>query len=76
VDYIFAIRGSCAGRSRRAIADATGITRLGHFFILLELLADCDDYQLLSGATRNWPTSTTSTAPTAPWIIFSPTPGS
>ncbi|MEB0206555.1 AraC family transcriptional regulator [Pseudomonas sp. CCC3.1] len=35
----------------QAIADATGITRLGHFLILLQLLADCDDYQLLSGVT-------------------------
>lgn len=34
------------------IADSSGITRLGHFFILMELLAACDDYQLLSGATR------------------------
>ena len=35
----------------QAIADATGTTRLGHFLILLQLLADCDDYQLLSGVT-------------------------
>ncbi|MFJ7882799.1 AraC family transcriptional regulator [Pseudomonas sp. NPDC096917] len=35
----------------QAIADSTGITRLGHFLILLQLLADCDDYQLLSGVT-------------------------
>lgn len=33
------------------IADSSGITRLGHFLILMELLAACDDYQLLSGAT-------------------------
>lgn len=30
------------------IAESRGITRLGHFLILLELLAACDDYQLLS----------------------------
>lgn len=30
------------------IADSKGISRLGHFFILLELLAVSDDYQLLS----------------------------
>ena len=35
----------------QAIADSKGITRLGHFLILLQLLADCDDYQLLSGVT-------------------------
>jgi len=35
----------------QAIADSTGTTRLGHFLILLQLLADCDDYQLLSGVT-------------------------
>ena len=33
------------------IADSRGITRLGHFLILLELLAASDDYQLLSGTT-------------------------
>ena len=33
------------------IADSRGVTRLGHFLILLELLAECDDYQLLSGVT-------------------------
>jgi AraC-like DNA-binding protein len=33
------------------IADTQGVTRLGHFFILLELLAASDDFQLLSGAT-------------------------
>ena len=37
----------------QAIADSAGITRLGHFLILLELLADCDDYQLLSGVTAS-----------------------
>ncbi|WP_296185252.1 AraC family transcriptional regulator [Pseudomonas sp. UBA1879] len=31
------------------IADSNGMTRLGHFFILLELLAASDDFQLLSG---------------------------
>ena len=35
----------------QSIASATGVTRLGHFLILLELLAECDDYQLLSGVT-------------------------
>ncbi|TVT69461.1 MAG: helix-turn-helix domain-containing protein [Pseudomonas sp.] len=33
------------------IADSRGATRLGYFLIMLELLARCDDYQLLSGAT-------------------------
>jgi len=33
------------------IADSRGISRLGHFFILLELLAASDDVQLLSGTT-------------------------
>ncbi|RMR56750.1 Transcriptional activator MltR [Pseudomonas cichorii] len=33
------------------IADSSGITRLGHFLILLELLAASDDFQLLSGTT-------------------------
>lgn len=33
------------------IADSRGITRLGHFLILLELLAASDDFQLLSGTT-------------------------
>ena len=33
------------------IAESRGISRLGHFFILMELLADCSDYQLLSGTT-------------------------
>ncbi|MBA4244821.1 AraC family transcriptional regulator [Ectopseudomonas hydrolytica] len=35
----------------RRIADSRGITRLGHFFILLELLAASEDYQLLSAMT-------------------------
>jgi len=33
------------------VADSEGVTRLGYFLIMLELLARCDDYQLLSGAT-------------------------
>jgi AraC-like DNA-binding protein len=33
------------------IEDAQGMARLGHFFILLEALSACEDYQLLSGAT-------------------------
>ena len=53
----YGIEFRCAKTVRRAvdlmqaIADATGTTRLGHFLILLQLLADCDDYQLLSGVT-------------------------
>ncbi|MGE8348114.1 AraC family transcriptional regulator, partial [Pseudomonas helleri] len=53
----YGIEFRCAKTIRRAvdlmqaIADATGTTRLGHFLILLQLLADCDDYQLLSGVT-------------------------
>jgi AraC-like DNA-binding protein len=35
------------------IADSSGMTRLGHFFILLELLAASDDFQLLSGTTAS-----------------------
>ncbi|RMQ40895.1 Transcriptional activator MltR [Pseudomonas cichorii] len=35
------------------IADSNGITRLGHFLILLELLAASDDFQLLSGTTAS-----------------------
>lgn len=31
------------------IADSSGMTRLGHFLILMELLAATEDYQLLSG---------------------------
>ncbi|MCS3470196.1 AraC-like DNA-binding protein [Pseudomonas sp. JUb42] len=38
-----------AARLMQKIADTKGITRLGHFLILLELLAASDDYQLLSG---------------------------
>lgn len=30
------------------IADSRGVSRLGHFLILMELLAACEDYQLLS----------------------------
>lgn len=33
------------------IADSRGITRLGYFFILMEQLAACEDYQLLSTVT-------------------------
>ena len=33
------------------IEDAQGMARLGHFFILLEVLSACEDYQLLSGVT-------------------------
>ncbi len=33
------------------IEDAQGMARLGHFFILLEVLSTCEDYQLLSGVT-------------------------
>ncbi|ARS51156.1 AraC family transcriptional regulator [Ectopseudomonas mendocina] len=40
-----------AGLLLRRIADSRGITRLGHFFILLELLAASEDYQLLSAMT-------------------------
>lgn len=40
-----------AGLLLRRIADTRGITRLGHFFILLELLAASEDYQLLSAMT-------------------------
>jgi AraC-like DNA-binding protein len=35
----------------QAIADSQGISRLGHFFILMELLASCEHYQLLSATT-------------------------
>ncbi|QIQ69672.1 HTH-type transcriptional regulator YesS [Pseudomonas coronafaciens] len=38
-----------AMKQMQKIADSRGVTRLGHFFILLELLAASDDYQLLSG---------------------------
>ena len=33
------------------IAESRGISRLGHFLILMALLAECTDYQLLSGTT-------------------------
>ncbi|EIK97075.1 transcriptional activator MtlR [Pseudomonas sp. M47T1] len=33
------------------IADSRGVSRLGHFLILLELLAGCEDYQLLSDSS-------------------------
>ncbi|WP_339489281.1 AraC family transcriptional regulator [Pseudomonas sp. EL_65y_Pfl2_R95] len=36
-----------------AIAQSQGIKRLGHFLILLELLAETEDYQLLSGVTSS-----------------------
>lgn len=35
------------------IANSRGITRLGHFFILMELLAGSEDYQLLSAVTSS-----------------------
>jgi AraC-like DNA-binding protein len=35
----------------QSIADSQGIARLGHFLILMELLASCEDYHLLSGTT-------------------------
>ncbi|KTC35471.1 AraC family transcriptional regulator [Pseudomonas sp. ABAC21] len=31
--------------------EAQGMARLGHFFILMEVLGTCEDYQLLSGVT-------------------------
>ena len=34
------------------IEDAKGMARLGQFFILLDVLSVCEDYQLLSGVTR------------------------
>jgi hypothetical protein len=40
-----------ANRLMHRIADSRGATRLAYFLIMLELLASCDDYQLLSGAT-------------------------
>ncbi len=40
-----------AGTLLQKIADSQGIARLGHFFILMELLAVAEDYQLLSGMT-------------------------
>ena len=42
-----------ATKLMQKIADTTGMTRLGHFFILLELLAASDDFQLLSGTTAS-----------------------
>ncbi|HWV10259.1 MAG TPA: AraC family transcriptional regulator, partial [Pseudomonas sp.] len=42
-----------AGLLMRRIADSQGITRLGHFFILMELLAGTEDYQLLSAVTAS-----------------------
>jgi len=33
------------------VAESRGISRLGYFLILMELLATCTDYQLLSGTT-------------------------
>ncbi|MDI7027697.1 AraC family transcriptional regulator, partial [Pseudomonas aeruginosa] len=44
------------GESRRLlqrIADSGGMTRLGYFFILMEQLAECEDYQLLSTVTSS-----------------------
>ncbi|QXH58686.1 AraC family transcriptional regulator [Pseudomonas maumuensis] len=35
------------------IADSRGMSRLGYFFILMEQLASCDDYQLLSTVTSS-----------------------
>jgi len=40
-----------ASELMQRIAESRGITRLGHFFILMELLAGCEDYQLLSDIT-------------------------
>lgn len=42
-----------AGVLLQKIADSQGITRLGHFFILMELLAASEDYRLLSGMTSS-----------------------
>lgn len=42
-----------ATRLMQKIADTTGMTRLGHFFILLEVLAASEDFQLLSGTTAS-----------------------
>ncbi|WNW11277.1 helix-turn-helix domain-containing protein [Pseudomonas sp. DTU_2021_1001937_2_SI_NGA_ILE_001] len=42
-----------AGVLMSKIASSRGITRLGHFFILMELLAGSEDYQLLSGVTSS-----------------------
>lgn len=40
-----------AARLMQAIAGSQGLSRLGHFFILMELLAGCSHYQLLSTTT-------------------------
>ena len=40
-----------AAELMQAIADSRGVSRLGHFFILMELLAGCERYQLLSATT-------------------------
>jgi AraC-like DNA-binding protein len=40
-----------ATRLLEQIAASQGMTRLGHFFILMELLAGCEHYQLLSATT-------------------------
>jgi AraC-like DNA-binding protein len=40
-----------AGELLQRIADSRGMSRLGHFLILMETLAGCEDYQLLSGIT-------------------------
>ncbi len=37
-----------AAELMQRIADSRGVSRLGHFLILMELLAGCEDYQLLS----------------------------
>lgn len=42
-----------ASRLMQKIASSRGVSRLGYFFIMLELLAECGDYQLLSGATSS-----------------------
>ncbi|HEN8711063.1 MULTISPECIES: AraC family transcriptional regulator [Pseudomonas] len=38
----------------QCIADSRGMTRLGYFFILMEQLAGCEDYQLLSTVTSSY----------------------
>jgi AraC-like DNA-binding protein len=40
-----------AAQLMQQIADGQGLSRLGHFLILLELLAGCEHYQLLSTTT-------------------------
>ncbi|MGF0336060.1 AraC family transcriptional regulator [Ectopseudomonas toyotomiensis] len=42
-----------AGVLMGKIANSRGITRLGYFFILMELLAGSEDYQLLSAVTSS-----------------------